>query len=112
MPESRVRSVLQSIFRVRLHNSSSSSNSDVTNGNSSGSNDNDASGNNLLALEHTDELLMQQQEDDPAASASAADYSEVMASILMEVLTLMSAGKFPPGVKKKEHVSCYDDKKK
>ena len=116
MPESRVRSVLQSIFRVRLHNSSSSNNSDVTNGNSSGgSNDNDASGNNLLALEHTNELLMQQQEDDPAAAASAAsaaDYSEVMASILMEVLTLMSAGKFPPGVKKKEHVSCYDDKKK
>ena len=41
MPESRVRSVLQSIFRVRLHDSSSS-NSDVTNGNSS--NDNDSTG--------------------------------------------------------------------
>ena len=100
MPESRVRSVLQSIFRVRLHNSSSSSNnSDVTNGNSSGNNDNDASGNNLLALEHTNELLMQQEQDDPHS------YSEVMSSILMEVLTLMSAGKFPPGVKKKEHAT-------
>ena len=47
-----------------------------------------------------------------APAAAATDYSEVMASILMEVLTLMSAGKFPPGVKKKEHVSCCYDKKK
>ena len=95
MPESRVRSVLQSIFRVRVHNSSSS---DVTNGNSSNDNDS-ASGNNLLAIEHANELLMQQEQDDPH------NYSEVMSSILMEVLTLMSAGKFPPGVKKKEHAT-------
>ena len=50
--------------------------------------------------------MQQQQETDPKAAAgtSATDYSEVMSSILMEVLTLMSGGKFPPGVKKKEHV--------
>ena len=50
--------------------------------------------------------MQQQQDDDPAAAASTSstDYSEVMSSILMEVLTLMSGGKFPPGVKKKEHV--------
>ena len=60
-------------------------------------------GNNLLALEHTNELLMQQPADDDPAGGTL-DYSEVMSSILMEVLTLMSGGKFPPGVKKKEHV--------
>ena len=51
-------------------------------------------------------MQQQQQETDPAAAAgtSVTDYSELMSSILMEVLTLMSGGKFPPGVKKKEHV--------
>ena len=61
-------------------------------------------GNNLLALEHTNELLMQQQPADDDPAGGTLDYSEVMSSILMEVLTLMSGGKFPPGVKKKEHV--------
>ena len=100
MSDSRLRSILQSIFRVRLRNSSS----DVANGNST--NDNSvSSGDNLLNLDDTNELLMLDGGGDGDSAATLEFYSEVMGSILMEVLTLMSAGKFPPGVKKKEHVS-------
>ena len=49
----------------------------------------------------TNELLMKQGSSDEWA----ADPSEVISSILLEVLNLMSSGKFPPGVKKKEHAT-------
>ena len=58
-------------------------------------------GPNLLALVDTNELLMQQGRSDEWA----ADPSEVISSVLLEVLNLMSSGKFPPGVKKKEHAT-------
>ena len=80
--EGRVRACLQTVFRVRLVGAEESPA--------------DAEANaNLLNLEETNELISEPE------SGSPLEYEEVIGNALMEVMTKMSAGVFPPGLKKK-----------